>query len=141
MPIIGKSGYADLARVGASVKVRVTPPGPVLETLHKEGKKPQYVSAHGLFDTGAGCSCIDQGIAEQLNLKHRDEREVLTPSGSTVQLLYDVRLFIGDTGFLDLAVFGSDLARQAHHVLLGRDVLKYGTLIYSGRSCGFEFCV
>ena len=142
MPSIWKSEDAVLAQAGPSVRVSITQPGPILEATKGENKTPPTVSVRALIDTGASCSCIDQGIAEQLKLTPRDEREMLTPGGLVVQLLYDVRLSIdGIHDLFELEVLGADLARQENHVLLGRDVLRHGTLIYSGRSNSFEFCV
>ena len=141
MPSVWRSEHTGLADAGPSLEVLVAPPTPILRARIGEGKGSQMVSALGLIDTGAGCSCIDKGIARRLELEPRDELEVLTPAGVAVQYLYDVRLTLAEMGGLDLEVLGSDLERQAHHVLLGRDVLRHGTLIYSGRSNSFEFCV
>ena len=140
MASVWKSEDAEVRRSGPSLKVQVTLPKLPVGGLEVREPAPP-VSALGLIDTGAGHSCIDESIAKRLNLTPRDQREVLTASGSAMQYLYDVCLKLDEIGSIDLVVFGSDLGQQAHHVLLGRDVLQYGTLIYSGRSSSFEFCV
>ena len=101
-----------------------------------------HEKAEGLIDTGAGCSGIDNEIAKQLKLIHHDVATVLTPSGPCRQLRYDAVLHIPALNFRrELPILGMSLAPQQHHVLIGRDILASGTLVYSGWKGTFEFCV
>ena len=82
--------------------------------------------------------------AHKLQLMHHDEKPVRTPSGGEVQPLYHVGMFIptfSQIPMMDMSVFGANLAEQPHLVLIGRDILSLGTLIYSGWKGSFEFSI
>ncbi len=128
-----------MAREGPSLDVQIDLPPTEVLWLKKE---PPKVSAYALIDTGASMSCIDQSIAQKLGLIPRDIQTVLTPNGRCEQPLYDILLSIPDIKreFL-LEVLGSTLGDQIHHVLIGRDLLRQTTLIYSGLQDRFEICI
>ena len=144
MPIIGlqQSGGKALVRNGPSLSVRIHPLKPARLLLEKKGRQAPIEEAFAVIDTGAGCTCIDEGIARRLNLTPRDEVTVHTAGGAFRQSLYDIEIHIPSLGlWRELPVLGSSLAPQPHLVLLGRDILALGTLVYSGWKGSFEFCV
>ena len=138
----GGGDAAALRRGGPEIAVRVyslraarefyaqkTPPGPAAE-------------ARALLDTGASRSGVDMGIVQQLHLAFRDFAVIHTPAGRSRQSQYEIILHIPELGiWKELRVFGLHLAPQPHRVILGRDILSLGTLVYSGWRGGFEFCV
>ena len=88
-----------------------------------------------LVDTGAVESCIDEGLAERLELPALDRRTVTTVSGPLETTLYAVQVSLPGLGCtLHGAFFGVRLAGQPHVVLLGRDLLRYFTMVYDGRT-------
>ena len=142
MSIIGTRQQTGLLQTGPTVQVEVSPSQPILRAIIKQGGKIQRpIEAAALIDTGASCTAIDASIAKRLSLTARDERRVFTPNGESVQFLYDIRLAISHMGVFDLQALGANLSGQMHTVLLGRDALAHGTLIYSGWTNSFELCL
>lgn len=146
MTIVGSRGNTQLLNVGPIVAVDVSPSSPVLLKRRQMGRKNQTVREPALIDTGASGTCIDTSLAKALNLVHRDVITVVTPNGQSQQKLYDVRLTISalassHLASLDLAVTEANLLKQPYKVLIGRDVLSLGTLIYSGWTNSFELCI
>ena len=144
MPIISRSqnDREALVRNGPTLLVEILPPKEARVLVEKAGKAAPIEKAGALIDTGAGRTSIDSGIAQRLGLIPRDKIVVHTAGGIVHQMLYDATLLIPALGFSrELPVFGAPLASQSFHVLIGRDLLACGTLVYSGWKGGFEFCV
>ncbi len=142
MSIIGAKQRTDLLQTGPTVYVGILPSQPILRAIKKEGGEiPPPIEAAALIDTGASCTSIDASIAQGLSLTARDERLVFTPNGKSIQFLYDISLTIPHLGVFDLQALGANLSGQMHKVLIGRDVLVRGTLIYSGWTNSFELCL
>lgn len=146
MPIVDGDwgGGRELMARGPELDVRIFPPKVARDRLDGAGKPMPSVEALALIDTGATRTSIDRGIAEELGLRAHDERPVVTPSGGEVQPLYNVGVLIPlpppGPVMVDIPVLGARLAHR-HRVLIGRDILSQGTLIYSGRKGRFEFCL
>ncbi|MEY3442567.1 MAG: hypothetical protein RLZZ519_848 [Bacteroidota bacterium] len=125
---------SDLEIYGPTIEVKVMPARAIVEGNSAQRLPVPSFIGLALIDTGASSSAIDYSVAKKLGLISYDFQEVLTPAGSTIQSVYDATIVIplrDDLGF-DVQVFGADLERQAFDVLIGRDILRYCTLIYSG---------
>lgn len=96
---------------------------------------PNLVSGLALFDTGASVTCIDDAAAKQLNLPVVNVVTIASAShAATQQNVYPVSVeFVGATILIEnvLAV-GAPLNAQGLIALIGRDVLRAGTLHYNG---------
>lgn len=144
MPIVSRSqnDRNALARSGPALLVEIRPPKAAREIVEETQPTPPVEKTAALIDTGAGCTSIDSGVARRLGLIARDKITVHTAGGVVHQMLYDAALSIPALGFSrELPVLGAALSSQPHHVLIGRDILSFGTLVYSGWRGGFEFCV
>ena len=102
---------------------------------------PQPVLAKALVDTGASHTSFDTSIVPQLGLSPTGIVSVVTPStGATPceMLSYDLGFHIpfpnGQYWSKPLWVAtAADLLHQGFSVLLGRDLLAEGMLIYDGK--------
>jgi predicted aspartyl protease len=98
---------------------------------------PGIKGVHGLVDTGAAESCIDNLLAAQLNLPIIDRRMIAGIAGS-----HHVNVYLAQVHVLALryTIFGAfagvDLKAggQVHSALIGRTFLRAFTMIYEGRT-------
>ena len=135
----------SLEIAGPSMKTRIhAVPTHFLNELPNMPTEDAFLDEHGLVDTGASMTCIDVSIAKKLNLIPHDRILVSTPNGEAMQFLYDVSMQFPVTGkdaFWELQVLGANLGKNSHKILIGRDFLKKGILIYNGLHNKWEFCV
>ena len=127
---------------GAIVRVIIAVSAPRIVVLGQAGiDVPPPVIAHGLIDTGASCTCIDSTVLRKLQLEPSGTTQMVTPStGETPHVCsqFDVAFaFIMDANQMHLSsdiipVVESNLVLQGFEVLIGRDVLDQGILIYDG---------
>jgi hypothetical protein len=124
----------------AVVSLYVGPSAPRAEALATAGRPPVYpIEVSALIDTGAALTCIEPSIAADLNLPMTGERYVHTASSGDEPLpsaTYDVQLYLPWMPPLVIAsqlpVVALDLRHLGVRMLLGRDVLSRGLLIYNG---------
>lgn len=96
---------------------------------------PGITGIHGLVDTGASESCIDNLLAGQLNLPIVDRRPISGVHGTQVVNVYMAQVHVPSLAFTIYGAFsGVDLAAggQAHRVLIGRTFLQNFTMLYEG---------
>ena len=141
MPVVAASAEAGvLRREGAGIAVRVYPPRRVMESLRRENRPVPCEKIQAIVDTGAVRSGADVGVIRALNIPSRNRAVIFTPSGRSMQFQYSIVLHIEELGlWREMTVFGLHLTPRPYHMLLGRDILSLGTLIYSGRTGHFEF--
>lgn len=97
---------------------------------------PPFLRVHALVDTGASTSCIDEDLAQQLQLPAINQVKVGGAGGSHTLTQYLCRLTIPQLGFTRTEAFiGARLMAggQAHKALIGRDFLSQMVVIYDGR--------
>jgi hypothetical protein len=137
MPI-GPGGAILGAYTGCSVQR--------LEALKKADQKaPDLVPVIALVDTGASCTAIGEQVMQALQIPPSGETTIQTPSTGqqphkTMQ--YDVAIYVPgaakDQAFLTivpaLPVISADFKLQGFDVLIGRDILNRGALIYNGHA-------
>ena len=133
-----------LAVAGPKVNVRVGVSGLLRRFLLSQEKEvPDLVEGSALMDTGASHSCIDEGFARRLGLPIIDEAAVSTASHSRHRVnVYGYGLIAvqgSDVRFDAPRLIGADLEDQGIEVLLGRDFLSMGILIYNGHDGSFSF--
>ena len=103
---------------------------------HRAPNLPQQI-LYALVDTGATESCIDGGLAMQLNLPIIDRRRVSGIHGAGEVNVHLGQVFIPT---LSCTVYGPfcavDLVAggQFHHALIGRTFLQNFTMTYEGRT-------
>jgi len=100
---------------------------------------PTAIKASALIDTGASGSAVQQGLLAPLGLHPVGQTSVVTPTttGAGVNCpLYAVLLTMPN-GWIEATMIEAPLANQNIEVLIGRDVLQHGLLIYQGRTGQF----
>ena len=138
MPVLSYKS-PDLINGGAITEVNVFPPPSVAQLYIDKKEKVPTKKVIGLIDTGASTTAIDKNIASELKLIARDLQDVLTPSGYSKHYLYDIVITFENIKILKyLQVFGVILDKQPYDVLLGRDILRYCTLIYNGWNNSYD---
>ena len=93
------------------------------------------VSTHALVDTGAQESCIDIGLAQELELPVIDTVELSGSDGTKTHPVYLAAVDIPSLEFYQYGRFaGVALADggQQHRALLGRSFLRSVIMIYDG---------
>jgi predicted aspartyl protease len=88
-----------------------------------------------LVDTGAQESCIDNGLAMQLNLPIINRQRIAGVSGAREVNMHLAQIHIP---LLDFTIYGAFAAvdliagGQAHYALIGRSFLKALRMVYEG---------
>lgn len=98
---------------------------------------PPAQNVPALVDTGALESCIDEQLAQQLQLPLVDQVQVAGVGGSTTLNVYLAHIALPGLGAMQYGRFsGAHLATggQQHKAIIGRTLLKDTLLIYDGRS-------
>ena len=104
-----------------------------------DGKRPVpgIEGLHGLVDTGAIESCIDNLLAAQLNLPIVDRRMIAGSAGPHQANVYLAQVHIP---FLSYTIWGAfagvnlKAGGQVHSALIGRTFLRAFTMVYEGRT-------
>ena len=106
------------------------------EALKKAGEPvPAPVQLAALIDTGATGSVVRQGVAAQLGLRPVGVIAINTASSTDVRCYqYAMRLLFPNNVTVEATVIEAPLLGQDIQVLIGRDVLAHGVLVYIGYS-------
>ena len=105
---------------------------------------PQPMSGEALIDTGATSTCIDEAIAQQLNLPVVDVVTIASASHTeTRRNVYPALIEVVGfpMQFNALRAIGVPLSTQGLQVLIGRDLLQHCTLFYNGMMGSFTLSI
>jgi hypothetical protein len=129
----------NLELLGPVVRISVLQSPPVLAILRETRQspaKPEDVLA--LVDTGASASVVKQGIAERLGLQPVGVVQMTTPSCSGIRCYrYAVQLLFPNKVAVKCTVTEAPLKDQPIQLLIGRDILRFGVLVYIGHTNTF----
>lgn len=128
---------------GPVVQVTVTIEENAGKALLIQGKPvPIPKTGWALIDTGASNTCIDEKAAQELGLPVIDVGFMLSATHEKVPCnIYPVLINSQIMNFNSPRTMGAGLAAQGLMVLIGRDVLQRGILIYNGLTGQFTFCL
>ena len=90
-----------------------------------------------LVDTGASVSCIDSGLAMELNLPVVDRGDIAGAHGSGAVDFHLAQIYVPSlrwTVFGQFAGVHLIAGGQPHYALIGRDFLQDFTMTYEGRT-------
>jgi hypothetical protein len=129
-----------LAAVGAILEVQIQVPKALADLLESQNQTiPSPVVGFALIDTGATRSCADQSALSSLGINPIGLVAMGTAGGPTQCQLFPARLWFPslNLGAAFDSIVGVDLQGQVAQgkpliVLIGRDVLARGPLVYSG---------
>lgn len=116
---------------------------PVAATLTQAGLAvPAPVPVEALIDTGAQRTFIDDLVAQNMGITPVGSGTLSSASHAAVpSSIYAVAIEFAGTGIrLDfLQVMGANLGAHGLGMLIGRDLLRYGMLVYNGQTGIFSF--
>lgn len=120
----GPTLYVD---IGFDPLYKPDPPGKI--------PTPGMTGLQALVDTGATTSCIDSGLAMQLNLPIFDRQKISGVGG-----VHEVNMHLAQIHVpsLNFTIYGSFAAvdliagGQPHHALIGRSFLRAFVMVYEG---------
>jgi len=124
----------------APVSVGITA---VAEDLYKKTGSPipRPIVTNAKIDTGADRSVIGKGIALELGLKPVGMCMVDTPSSKNFHCYeYAVRLSFPNDVVWQGTMLELPAAKESIEVLIGRDILGHGVLMYIGYDNSFSLC-
>ena len=130
---------------GPITPVEVTVPAELMDFFNKAGQSlPPPCSGVALIDTGAGRTCIDVSVVEQLNLNPISAVQVITASGLALQGTYAakirlpvMKMDIDFSSVLSVNLAGQKIQGMPVIVLIGRDLLANCVFIYNGQVGNF----
>jgi predicted aspartyl protease len=94
---------------------------------------PGPLPVRAMIDTGATCTVIRHGLAQQLGLQPTGSILIHTPSDTNVRCYsYLVRLLFPMGVMFEKTVVEAPMRGQRLDCLVGRDVLASGVLVYLG---------
>ena len=124
------------------MEVRLEATSNEVALLGAQGKTPPLPRfGIGVIDTGAEVSCINVGIAQALATKPSSVYRVVTAAGVSRRHVYPLRATLGPG--LDLSpdaveVDAPEMRIEHGDLLIGRDILSRGELIWYGPDSRFE---
>jgi hypothetical protein len=106
------------------------------QSLHAQGIiVPPPIKVKGLIDTGCTITSIDYTLATALGLRIRGYNQTHTANGVVIVPQHQISLGFPDANFAERAVQtvqATNLAGQAFHVLIGRDLMASWSMTYNG---------
>ncbi len=124
-----------LFHLGLLLQVGISVPQSVAGVLTAANQPiPAAVVGSALIDIGATCCCVEESFLQQLNLQPIGQVLMSGATGNRIQNAYQARLTFPGTPVppLEIQVIGVQMNQGQTICLIGRDVLRYGVLIYNG---------
>ncbi|MFZ0226565.1 MAG: aspartyl protease family protein [Mycobacterium sp.] len=138
------TGSGDLEHDGPLLAVDLSISSALQRSLEAQKQHvPQSVRCNGLIDTGSSRTVIRLGLARKLRLNPVSTVRARTASGAEEACgVYSVQLILpnGSTADLTQAV-ELPLQEPGIDVLIGRDILSQGMLVYLGTKNEFTLCL
>lgn len=133
----------EMLRVGPVFPVTVEPILTVQELMRQDGEKIPKSTVLALVDTGASASAVQASILEHMALDDVGEYFMSTPSTTepVMVLKYRVRLALSSDIIFETYVAGVPMGGQPAQCLIGRDILQYIEMTYSGPKRTFTISV
>jgi predicted aspartyl protease len=141
-------GPQVLAVTGPVLQVEVCIPSDLEKLLAAQNQPiPQPVTGWALIDTGASRTAVEQSCIASLGVQPIGATKTGTAGGIHEASIYPARLRFPGQGMdmefsstLGVNLKGQKVGGKDLLVLIGRDVLARGVLIYNGTAGGFTFC-
>lgn len=128
------AAISDLGHVGPVLDLTVTVPESVEEALLAAGKPvPPPITVSMMIDTGASGSAIEPDVTAHLGLNPIDIVDLATPGNDVVTCeVFPLRLHMPGGAVASATAIGAQFKGQGIQGLIGRDLLRFGVLIYIG---------
>jgi predicted aspartyl protease len=130
----------DLKVTGPVVEVELAPSALFLQQF-KPSPIPT-IKILAMIDTGASGTVIQSGQLAGLGIHPVGSVSINTPSHQNVLCnLYDVQFRLPNRVIFQTKVIEAPMSGQPIQMLIGRDVLRHGILVYLGENNQFSFSV
>lgn len=131
------------ASAGALVPVEIAVPRYEVEQFHERAKEvPLPRRGTGRIDSAADVSCVKMEIVEYLRVPQIGTQLVNTAAGSVHRGVYPITVTVGwdsenPPDAIDIQVIAMGI--RGVDMLIGRDVLRLGELVWYGPDARFEW--
>lgn len=132
--IDNKYNIENLYQNGPTLEVVIFPPEDTCLLYNERGIFPPSVRATAMIDTGASDTVIGPSIVERLNLTpEKSSQKSNTAAGIKETKVYRICVGFKDfTAKFGVYSLGQPINEEDIQVLIGRDILQNGGLIYEG---------
>jgi predicted aspartyl protease len=129
----------NLYHNGPKIVVFISPSEAICNHYRSRGMVPPSVEVTAMIDTGASDTVIGPSIVEKLKLKTNKTRDVDTAAGTKEVDIHTVCITFKDfTAKFQIYPTCQPINEKNFQVLLGRDILLSGGLIYDGENNFFR---
>ena len=131
-----------LANLGPVLEATLTASDAQQKALAQKGEQAKSRTGVVMFDTGASATCFDQSVAEEIGLPTIGRGLVTSVTHEEIQVpTYAGKLIIPSLNINIENAMGVNLNSQGIIALIGRDVMKHGTLFYNGVDGSLSFAI
>lgn len=131
-----------LAIRGPCVQATMTVSDAQQEALSSSGEMTHSKPGLVMFDTGASATCFDQQAAEEMGLPIIGRGNMISASHANHPVpIYAGRLILPNINLNIERGMGANLMSQGIIALIGRDVMRHGTLFYNGVDGSVSFAI
>ena len=128
----------DLEASGPALQVSVGASRELIAALGPLGQTPPLpVSVSALVDTGAHTSVLNPDVVSRLGIRAVGTERISTPSTTTpiVCSRFHINLYFADDHVIEnIFVIEAPMGGVPYQCLIGRDVLRLGSLLYEGHA-------
>lgn len=131
-----------LALLGPVLQATLTVSDAQQKALVSSGESARSKVGLVMFDTGASLSCFDLKAAEEIGLAIIGRGSMTSASHENHPVpVYSGKLIIPNLNINIERGMGANLAPQNLIALIGRDVMRHGTLFYNGMDGSISFAI
>jgi predicted aspartyl protease len=130
------STVADLLAAGPGLQISVGPSRELINALTPLGLRfasPQLVTA--LIDTGAHSTVLNPDVVSRLGIKPVGVAAIVTPSTTAALICnrYHINVYFSEDFVIEnVFAIEAPMGGVPYQCLIGRDILRFGTLTYAG---------
>ena len=128
------SAVADLIAAGPALQLSVGPSRELITVLSGVGLRvasPQTVTA--LIDTGAHTTVLNPETVKRLAIQPVGVTTINTPSSTLACNRYHINVYLSEEFVIEnVFAIEAPMAGVPYQCLIGRDILRFATLVYVG---------
>lgn len=123
----------NLSEEGLRMDVEIMPSADFMKQKGWNARTAPVFRTQALFDTGAKLCAVDQSVIEALGVQPYRTCPVKTPYQTVQSEVYQLIFKLpGRKEYFPVTAVVADLSADGYKALIGRDFLRYCTLVYDG---------
>lgn len=123
----------NLSEEGLRMEVEIMPSADFMKQKGWNMRTVPVFRTQALFDTGAKLCAVDRSIIKALGVTPYQTCPVKTPYHTVESEVYQLIFKIpGRNGYFPVTAVIADLSADEYKAFIGRDFLRYCTLVYDG---------